>query len=116
MACFRVRVKYLSETKQVQQITYLNLHELLLRRFMCMTRARCILPLLLENVQLESQLRLLASHLDVLYILEFSFRSNRSQWRSMCVFGAYIEVSLREFFGGPYHQGMESFKHFLNSY
>ena len=44
----------------------------------------------------------LASHLDVLYKIEFSFRSNGSQWRSTCVFGAYIHISLRQFLGGPY--------------
>ena len=32
----------------------------------------------------------------------------------MCVFGVYIQVSLRGFLGGV--QDMESFKHFLNSY
>ena len=42
----------------------------------------------------------LASHLHVLYTIEFSFRSNSSQWRSICIFGAYIEVSLIGFFGG----------------
>ena len=42
----------------------------------------------------------LASHLDVLYYVEFSFRSNGSQWRSVCVFGAYIHVSLTQFFEG----------------
>ena len=42
----------------------------------------------------------LASYLNLLYKIEFSFRSNNSQWRSICVFGAYIEVSLIEFFGG----------------
>ena len=42
----------------------------------------------------------LASHLDVLYIVEFSFRSNGSQWRSICAFGAYTKVSLIGFFGG----------------
>ena len=42
----------------------------------------------------------LASHLDVLYIVEFSFKSNSSQRRSICVFGAYNHVSLREFFEG----------------
>ena len=30
----------------------------------------------------------------------FFFKSNDSQWRSICVFGGYIQVSLREFFGG----------------
>ena len=33
----------------------------------------------------------LASYMDVLYIIEFSLRSNGSQWRSICVFEAYIE-------------------------
>ena len=42
----------------------------------------------------------LASHLDVLYTVEFSFRFNGSQQRSTCVFGAHIQVSLREFFEG----------------
>ena len=37
----------------------------------------------------------LASLLDVLYTVEFS------QHRSTYVFGVYIQVSLREFFGGP---------------
>ena len=40
----------------------------------------------------------LASHLDVFYTVEFSFKSNGSQWRSTCVFGEYILVNLREFF------------------
>ena len=40
----------------------------------------------------------LASHLDVLYFLEFSFISNVSQWRSICVFRVYIKVKLIEFF------------------
>ena len=44
----------------------------------------------------------LASHLDVLYTVEFSFKSNGSQQRSICVFGAYIEASLTGFSGGPY--------------
>ena len=42
----------------------------------------------------------LASHLDVLYFVEFLFKSNGSQWISICIFGAYIQVSLTEFFGG----------------
>ena len=42
----------------------------------------------------------LASHLDVLYTVLFSFRSNGSQWRSICVFGVYIVVSLTGLFGG----------------
>ena len=53
----------------------------------------------------------LPSHLDVLYIVEFSFRSNGSQWRSTCVFGVYIQVSLREFLGVHIIQGTKSFKH-----
>ena len=55
------------------------------------------LETLLHNVIVQ-----LASHLDVLYYVGFSFRSNGSQWRSICVFGAYIQVSLTQFFGGPY--------------
>ena len=47
----------------------------------------------LHNVTIQ-----LASHLDVLYTIEFSFRSNGSQWISICVFEAYIHVSLRKFF------------------
>ena len=47
------------------------------------------LETLLHNVTTQ-----LASHLDVLYFVEFSFKSNNSQWRSICVFGAYIQVSL----------------------
>ena len=50
---------------------------------------------LVPNVSVQ-----LASHLNVLYTLEFSLRFNGSQWRSISVFGAYIEVSLIEFFGG----------------
>ena len=34
----------------------------------------------------------------MLYTMEFSFRSNGLQWRSTCVFGVYIQVSLIEFF------------------
>ena len=44
----------------------------------------------------------LASHLDVLYSVEFSLRSKCSQWRSICVFGAYIQVNLTQFLGRPY--------------
>ena len=40
----------------------------------------------------------LASHLDVLYNVEFSFKSNGAQRRSICVFGEYIQVILIEFF------------------
>ena len=40
---------------------------------------------LLHNVTIE-----LASHVDVLYTMEFSFKSDGSQWRSVCVFRAYI--------------------------
>ena len=36
----------------------------------------------------------LVSHLDMLYTVEFSFKSNSSQWRSICVFEAYIQLSL----------------------
>ena len=52
------------------------------------------LETLLHNVTIQ-----LASHLDVLYSLEFSFRSNGSQLRSICVFGAYIHINLIQFFG-----------------
>ena len=51
---------------------------------------------LLHNVTIQ-----LASHLNLLYIVEFSFKSNSFQWRSICVFGIYIQVILREFFVGP---------------
>ena len=47
------------------------------------------LETLLHNVTVQ-----LASHLDVLYSIEFSIKSNGSQWRSICVFGAYIHASL----------------------
>ena len=36
------------------------------------------------------------AYLDVLYTVEFSFRSNNFQWRSICVF----RISLIGFFGG----------------
>ena len=59
----------------------------------------------------------LTSHLDVLHTIEFSFRSNCSQRRSICVFEAHIQISLREFFWGVHIvQGIESSKHFVNSY
>ena len=47
------------------------------------------LEALLHNVTVQ-----LASQLGVLYFVEFSFRSNNSQWRSICVLGVYIQVSL----------------------
>ena len=40
------------------------------------------LKTLLHNVTVQ-----LAGHLDVLYSVEFSFRSKGSHWRSICVFG-----------------------------
>ena len=50
---------------------------------------------LLRNVTVQ-----LASHVDVFYIIEFSFKFGNFQWRSMYVFGAYIQVSLIKFFEG----------------
>ena len=50
---------------------------------------------LLHNVTIQ-----LGRHLDVLYTIEFSFRSNSFQRKSTCVFGEYIQISLRELFGG----------------
>ena len=41
-----------------------------------------------------------ASHVDMLYIIKVSFRLDNFQWRSTCVFGAYIKARLIEFFGG----------------
>ena len=55
------------------------------------------LETLLHNVIVQ-----LASHLDVLYYVDFTFRSNGFQWRSICVCGTYIQVSLIQFLGGPY--------------
>ena len=49
---------------------------------------------LLHNVIVQ-----LASHLNMLYIVEFSFRSNGCQHRSICIFGVYIQINLRELFG-----------------
>ena len=40
------------------------------------------------------------SHFHVLYIVEFSFRFNNSQQKSICEFGAYIQIILTKFFGG----------------
>ena len=53
------------------------------------------LEALLYNVTIP-----LARHMDVLYTLKLSFRSNSSQWRSICIFEVYIHISLIEFFGG----------------
>ena len=53
---------------------------------------------LLQYVTIQS-----ASHLHVLYTVEFLFRFNGSQRRSICVFGVYIEVGLMGFLGGPYY-------------
>ena len=66
---------------------------------------------LLHNVTIQ-----LASHLDVLYIVEFSFKSTDSQQRSICVIGVYIQVSLRNFLKGPYcprHSIFQTFCKFL---
>ena len=52
---------------------------------------------LLHNIIVQS-----ASHLDVLYTLEFSFKITDSQQRSICVFEAYIQVILTKFLKGPY--------------
>ena len=60
---------------------------------------------LLRNVRVQ-----LASHLDVLYIVEFSFRSDGSQRRSICVFGAYIQEILTKFFWGSYCSMQEIFQ------
>ena len=51
--------------------------------------------------------------LDVHCIVEFSFRSNGFQRRSICVFGAYID---KVFWGVHIVQGRESLRHFVNSY
>ena len=50
---------------------------------------------LLHNVAVQ-----LASHLNVFYTIEFSFKYKGSQQRSICVFKAYIQIILTEFFGG----------------
>ena len=42
----------------------------------------------------------LVGQVDVLSTVEFSFRYDNSQWRSTCVFGAYIHVRLTKFFEG----------------
>ena len=42
----------------------------------------------------------LASQVDVLYTIKFSFKYDGSQGRSICVFGANIHISLIEFFEG----------------
>ena len=42
----------------------------------------------------------LLSHLDVLYSVEFSFKSNGSQWRSyMCIWSVYLGKFERVFGG-----------------
>ena len=54
----------------------------------------------------------LASYLNVLYTIEFSFRFNSFQWRSICVFEGYIQEILTFFLEGPYCPRKEIFQTF----
>ena len=86
---------------------------MLLQRILNENRGWKKLGALLQYVTVQ-----LASHLQVLYAIEFSFRSNGCQRRSICVFGAYIEVNLIGFLGGPYcpRQGIfQTFCKFLSN-
>ena len=53
------------------------------------------LEALLHNIIVQ-----LASHLNMLFTKELSFKSKSFQQRLICVFGAYIQVVLIEFFEG----------------